>query len=189
MANHILSNPTSYGNRMQDPRATALSVITEPHTMSHKGWMFHYTQKTLAVVNNASVLYLLKNPAGNYPHLHKMRTSVGNGDVDILLYEAPTTSADGTLQTTYNVNRDSSNASSMEIYLTPTVSVNGALIHEGWAPPTGTGVGNSSGLVGLTEGEEWMLAPATNYLKKITNLSGSTIDIWVEFLWYEIGDS
>ena len=37
-------------------------------------------------------------------------------------------------------------------------------------------------------GEEWILAPSTKYLFRITNNSGGILDLSYEFVWYEIGE-
>ena len=63
----------------------------------------------------------------------------------------------------------------------------GDLLHTTWAVPTSTGVGQThSGLANLDQGEEWILKPNTLYLVRITNNSGSVIDMSFDMLWYEL---
>jgi hypothetical protein len=65
----------------------------------------------------------------------------------------------------------------MKLYTGPTVTGVGTLVHTTWLVPTpvSAGVSKAVGLVGETNGEEWILAPSTKYLIRITNNSGATV--------------
>jgi hypothetical protein len=176
--------------RLHDPYAHSLTVITEEHRLAHDGMMFNYTHKFLTVVNGATVRLLLAPPAGCFPHMNRLTFNVGKGDVDIVAYEGPTVTDYGTLVPDGgkpNTNRNSSNTASLAVYEEPTVSATGSSLHRGWAPPTGTGAGASAnGFANLEAGEEWILKPGVEYLIEVTNLSGATIDMHVDMLWYEL---
>lgn len=165
----------------------AQGVISEPHLLGHQGKMFHASIKVTGILDAGIENILFKVPAGVFPHLHKTRTNVGAGDVDIVSYEGTTVSADGAAVTVDNTNRNSSNTPDMTIFTGPTITGDGTEIHRLWLPPAGVGIGRSAiGLSGAEAGEEWVLKPATNYLHRLTNNSGSTISAWFEFLFYEV---
>lgn len=174
--------------RKFDAYAHAVTVIQEPHRLGHDGFMFHASWKATGLTNGSTYDVLLDVPAGTYPHLQRFSLSLGRGDVDILTYEGATTSAAGTGQTERNVNRNNTRTAALAVSSGPTVTDPGTLIHTGWAPPTSTGVGQSANGAGPVEqGEEWVLAPSTKYLVRLTNNSGATIALRVEVLWYEVG--
>ena len=162
-------------------------AIDALHYMVHQGFVFHISHTIAALANTASHEILVKVPASTYPHLHKHVTYVGAGDVDLDIFEGTTVSADGTAITSHITNRNSSNTPGTLFYHTPTVTDDGTLIHDQWVPPTSSGTGGSHDGADASTGEEWLLAPSTNYLIRITNNSGDTIRVWEEILWYEIG--
>jgi len=150
------------------------------------GLVFYGSVKATGLTNGSTYDLLISVPSGYNMHLLKMRSNVGEGDVDIEMYEGTTTSADGSAGTPVDVNRVTANTANVGFYTGPTVTDAGTLIHTGWAVPTATGTGLSSAGVSNTEaGEEWVLKANTKYLYRITNNSGATIDHWHEGLWYE----
>lgn len=162
-----------------------LITIDTAHARSHAGEMFHSAFKVTGVLD-AGVVNVLIQTGAIPPHLSYMRASFGGGDIDLVVYEGTTVSADGTGQTENNTNRNSSNTPLTAIFLTPTITGDGTAIHTQWAVPVSTGIGQSvSGIADISAGEEWLLLPSTNYLQRATNNSGGTIDMWFEFVWYE----
>lgn len=171
-----------------DPYAYAVTVIQEQHRLIHDGYYYQTSGKETALANAGVVDFLLTVPAGTFPHIQTMKLNFGRGGIDFVAYEGTTVSGNGSAITTQNVNRNSSNTPSLELYSGPTVTDVGTPIFTLWVPPTATGTGQSAdGVAGIGQGSEWMLAPSTNYLVRITNNSGSTIDWSYEFSWYEIG--
>lgn len=170
-----------------DPITGKLVTISEPHELIHAGKMFHMTAKMTGIADAASVSFLLRVPAGVYPHMHVMRANVGSGDIDIVAYEGTAITAVGTPVPTKNVNRVSANTPEMLIYGNPTLGVDGEEIHRIWVPPTAAGQGKSiQGVSNAEAGEEWILNADTDYVQTLTNNSGDTIDAWFEMLWYEL---
>jgi hypothetical protein len=170
-----------------DPYTGCQGYISEPHLLTHQGKMFHTTLKLTGLIDAAVASILIRPPAGAYTHIHKTRTSVGSGDVDIISYENAAVSADGTPVLVHNTNRASSILPQTEIFSAPTITDPGDPIHALWIPPTGAGLGMSQqGLAGAEMGEEWILVPEVNYIHQITNNSGDTISVWFEFLFYEL---
>ena len=170
-----------------DRHSRCVSTIDAVHRMIHEGFAYHASGKATAIADGATLEMLFKVPAGTFPHFHKVRMQYGAGDVEMDAYEGTTVSADGTSITAYNLNRNSSNTPNMTAFHTPTITADGTKIHAQWAPPTASGTGGSQeGVVDVTQGEEWILKPDTNYLFRITNNSGEIISIGYEIMWYEI---
>ena len=180
-----------YADEMQralDPYAHALTTIDTLHRLTHDGFVYHVSNKVTGMANGNVDDYLISIPAGVFPHFQRLQITAGEGNVDMLVYEGTTTSADGTVEGSLNVNRNSTNTASSVLTIAPTVTDEGTLIHTQWVPPSASGVGQSpQGVIGETNGEEWVMKPSTKYLIRITNNSGSTIDYRYELLWYEIG--
>ena len=174
--------------RAYDPFAHALTVIQEQHRLIHDGMFYQTSGKQTGLLNAGVEDFLMVTPAFNFPHIQIMQLNFGRGDIDFVAYENTTVSDNGTPLPIENVNRNSSNVPALDLYASPTVTGVGDHIFTLWVPPTGTGTGQSAnGVAGVGQGSEWILAPSTNYLVRLTNNSGSTIDWSYEFAWYEIG--
>ncbi len=172
--------------RKFDHDVHAVTVIPHVHRMGHDGFTYHASGKVAGMIDANVDDFLLVTPAAPEIHLQRFRLTVGRGDIDVLVYEGTTTSADGSALAELNTNRNSANTPGGVLTFAPTVTDEGALIHTGWIAPTATGTGLSSeGITSDTGGEEWLLAPSTKYLFRITNNSGATIDYRWEYLWYE----
>lgn len=172
-----------------DPYVNAMTVIQEQHRMVHDGFFFQTSGKQTAWLDATSKRFLIDVPAGAFPHIQSMVLNFGRGDIDFVAYEGATTSDDGTLIPEQNVNRISSNTPDILLYAEPTVTDQGTQLFTLWAPPTGTGTGQSAnGVSGIGQASEWILNQSTKYLIVLTNNSGSTINWSYEFSWYEIGE-
>ena len=171
-----------------DPYTHAVTVISDPHRLTHDGMVFHSSGKMTALGIAASLDFLLVAPPANIPlHLHRVRMTFGAGDVDLVAYEGTTTSAQGTVVSSFNLNRNSVNTPQMVITSAPTVTDVGTEIHFQWAPPTAAGQGQSpQGIGDVEQGEEWILIPDEQYLFRVTNNSGSIIDVAYELMWFEV---
>ncbi len=146
--------------------------------------MFHADYKFSAVGAAASADVLMITGT-LHPHLFDVRVSVGRGDCDFFIYEDTTVSSNGSAITEVNVHRPTGGSSLTDLYYTPTVTGVGTKIHEVWFPPTAAGTGATSTGTTAHAGEEWILKPSSNYLFRVTNNSGGTIDIYIEILYYE----
>jgi len=163
----------------------AYRTIEVEHAKIHDGLAYMHNGAH-NIANGVTQYHLLKNPAFNYPHLRIVTTDVTIAPAVISLYETPTTTADGTTATTFNYNRNSANTSSLLMYENPTVTAVGTLLESVLIPSGGGGGGSSKpGGFGIDLPTEWILKQNTNYLVAITNNSGSTIDAYVHFFWYE----
>lgn len=166
-----------------DETTGAALVIDTVHHEVHEGEMYHASHTNGSVANGANLDVLLVT--GATVETHASWEVFAGGQVRIYLYEAPTTSANGTALTIYNMKRDSLNTPEALFYHTPTVSatgsvalVNGRILPGGTSPTTRVGGG-------IRSGAEWILAPGTKYLLRVTNTSGGTIAVNVGLEWYE----
>lgn len=173
--------------RSWDRFAHARTVMDHEHRNIHEGMAFHATHRVTSLGNGANLWLLMACPAGCFPHITGLIFTFEAGDIDIVTFEGTTTSADGTVISSFNRNRNSSNTPDMVLTHTPTITDAGTQIHDRLVPPTGSGVGNSEGIISPNLGEEWILKPATKYLIRVTNNSGGTIKLTLESLWYELG--
>jgi len=170
-----------------DPLHHAHTTIDVTHRVAHDGFMHHASGKVTGMVADNVDDFLITTPAGVYPHLQRVNFDFGDGDIDIQTYHSSTTSAPGTTLANLNTNRNSSKTAGAVLSFGPTVTGIGTLMHTAWAPPTATGNGQSAaGISDIENGEEWILAPSSKYIIRVTNGSGSEIEYRYEFLWYEL---
>jgi hypothetical protein len=189
MANNFRPNFYDALEKSMDPLIWGLTTIAETHRMSHDGFMHHVSGKQTGLANAASAEFIMVVPADVYPHITRVELDVGAGDVDLIMFEGTTTSANGTALTSKTTNRNSVHTPGAVCYGGPTITGDGTEFHRVWAPPTSAGVGNKIGIMNIALGEEWVLAPSTTYMFRITNNSGGAISFGYEFVWYEIAYS
>ena len=173
--------------RSWDRYVHARTVMDHEHRMVHEGFAFHCVDRIASLGNGASLDWLISVPAGTFPHMTSFQFQLEAGDCDVETYEGVTTSANGTLLTRHNRNRNSPITPGTVMYGGPTITDIGTLIHDRYIPPTGGGVGSSAGTLSPNFGEEWILKPATKYVVRLTNNSGGAIQVAGEALWYEPG--
>jgi hypothetical protein len=187
MADNFREHYADEQHRLLDQFSHSLTVIQEPHRLSHDGMVFHASGKVVGLANGADAEFAMIVPAGSFPHVQRVRLDTERGDIDLTMYEGSTFSNDGTPITAHNVNRNSSNTALVIPHASPTITDDGTLFHTHWVPATASGVGASSGVMDINAfGEEWILQSNTKYLFRITNNSGGAIDYRYEFVWYEI---
>ncbi len=168
------------------PTMHAVTMIDAKDRLADDGFVFHASGKVSAMVDANVDNFLFVTPSTPVVHLFKWTMVVGAGDVDLQIYEAPTSSAAGAALTELNVNRNSSKTPGCVLTFGPTLSDDGTLLHTDWIPPSAAAIGQTqSGKGDEGTGEEWMLMPSTKYLFRVTNNSGETIDYRWEFAWME----
>jgi len=164
-----------------DTISLPLETITVVHKKTHESKYFSGGHQSASVANNASVDILLH--VGTIP-IHTIFLATTDGAALGYLYEGVTYSSSGSALTVSNHNRENPVASTATAYHTPTVSATGAQIDgiaqiAGGAGPHAIG-GSSSHLTG-----EIILARNTDYLLRITNISGSSQRMTSHFEFYE----
>lgn len=154
----------------------AVEMMDIVHHEVHQGEMFH-TEYSASVNNGANLDVQVTTIETKESHMTAVVAA--GGQCLVYLYEAPNTSA-GTGLSVYNMRRiNTTHTSPYTAVHTPTVTgvgttplINGRLIPGGTATPSRVG--------GETRAAtEWILAPNTKYLLRITNNSGGAIVIHV----------
>lgn len=162
-----------------DPISDIPVIIPYEHHQIHGGETYQYTYPPTALALNVSVDFRFvvgaQTPTTETPHIVVETDS--SVETWVYIYESPTFSDNGTQQTAYNKNRNSSNTPVSTIWLAPTVSTTGSLISS-WIVGTGRVGGNSR------ESLEWDYKASTEYLIRVTAKAASD-NVCVRFIWYE----
>lgn len=166
-----------------DPISDVPVYVDFSHHQVHEGESHEYCYLIGSLASGVSQDFRINVPAGLTPTTrtpHFLMEVISTLEAEIYLYEAMTYTVGngGTLQTSYNRNRNSATTPATTIYLTPTPATTGTQI---WIGLTGSGVRAGSGDRALTE---WDLAANKDYLFRITSRAAGN-KILVRFLWYE----
>lgn len=147
------------------------------HFRVHQGVYFSVNVFDAALVDNAVIDFLLRTTE----EVHIKPFGSLGGDGTLALFEAPTTTADGTPITPINHNRRSSLVSTTLAFRDPTVTATGLDLDTHFLPGGFGGVsqGGAGGLV------EWVLKPNEDYCFRLTNLAGVTQPGHLQLDWYE----
>lgn len=175
--------------RSGDPAIHALAGVDEismalithdtVHHHIHHGHAFTsgFSDEDLAAA--ASVELLVRVAATKTAHVRLNMASEATARV--LLFEATTTSADGTPVARLNRNRGSATTATTLVFEGPTITGDGTELLNVLLP--GGSGGNASGTSG-TSAFEWILDPA-DYLVRLTNEDASAKDVTLQLNWYE----
>ena len=186
-SNTLVGNPVVQGEDLVasgnypiplDRGGIAIPIIMSDHSRIHKGEAYSAAGKATGLNNGDSFDILLKNPVGNFPHFRVFEFDSDKSPGDILLYESPTTSADGDAVVINNLNRNSSNTPDLEVFTTPTVDAVGTQIE--FHLVTGTKASGGSSQSATTE---WILKVNTDYLIRFTAGANSTTVGWYIFFY------
>jgi hypothetical protein len=162
-----------------DPFTHAVHATDTVHLRIHAGQAFAYHAK-LTITAGASA-YLLAKPTSNI-HFQAFDIKATGGPAEARLFEAPTTTANGTAATAYNRNRASTTTSNTSIFTGPTVTADGVELDLFALLQTGPG---NSATSNESMPHEWILKAGTDYTLKFTNTSAGSIDVYFSFIWYE----
>ena len=171
-----------------DPLVKSIPTTGTFHHLGHEGKVFIHSDRHNGITTNLDIL--IRIPAGNASRQVHMRYSytghatAGALDIDVILYEGVTVSADGTPEAIVSTND-------------AVVKTSGVLTFEG---PTITDLGTFK-VQGMIVGEkrsasskeqavpEWILAPdgasARDYLLRATINGGATADITNAIFFYD----
>lgn len=160
----------------------ALVTVDAIHRQIHIGRLFEAGHYATGIANAGTVDILIVT-AINSPHV---RFQIGaSGAATAQLYEDVSASANGTAVSSFNRNRNSANTVTTTLFHTPTITNTGTALMLEYLPG-GEASGNRTVGSTLPTFEEWILKPATKYLVRITNVSGSAISAAANFAFYEI---
>ncbi|MCK5600852.1 hypothetical protein KAR91_03225 [Candidatus Pacearchaeota archaeon] len=173
-----------------DPLVKSIPTTGTFHHLGHEGKVFIHGERHDGIADAANFDILIRIPAGNadrqvhFRFHYTSKANTGTLDADILLYEGVTVSADGSPETIASTND-------------AVVKSTGVLI---FSAPTVTDIGNYKGAAAMfgekksTSSEdqavpEWVMAPngtsARDYLVRLTNNSGGTIDFVHALFFYD----
>ena len=129
------------------------------------------------LADDASVDFLVR--VGSC-HVHATARVAVAGNCELLMYEGPTNTNVGAGMAAICKNRDTPGPTEVLTYSGPTITNAGTLLFH-WFVPGGTKKD-----VGQSWGEaEWILAPDTDYLLRVTNRSGGAIQFSFSIAWSE----
>lgn len=156
-------------------------TIDIAHHEIHCGDMY-VTTRIFDLANAASdVLHIIvPNETGTLLTMKKYHTLISfnsEAEAEMNIYEAPTTSNNGTLLTKINRERNSTYTSNLGIYHTPTSSVDGTLIYS-------KHIGNGIAIGGGVRSDEFVLKNNTKYLIRLTNFAAGNNHISWELNHY-----
>lgn len=167
------------------------SVITTTHAinMVHQGYVWNTGHYFTNVADNAAAELLIKNSAAEELH-GEIAISVGGNSI-FELFEGPTVGANGTSLPIGNHNRQiilnsPAPTTGVTAFHTPTHNspqTYGTQIHPGALLAGGTGP-KAAGGGGGTPGEQWIFAKSTDYIIKVTNISGGAVDISIDYVYH-----
>lgn len=155
--------------------------VVDAHTQIHHGQMFTADHIVASLANNAVIDVVITTPSNDWPHII-IKASIG-GDGLLQIFEG-TVFTGGTPITAVNHKFYSTNTADETIVHTPTISNDGTNKIDHYIPG-GTG-GIATGGVG-GRSEELVLKPSTNYLVRLTNVSGTARRAGLELMWYQAG--
>jgi hypothetical protein len=174
---------TPAGNVLQvqigpgDPISNIPVLIDYPHHQVHEGEAFQFTYSPAALANGNNLDFRIVVGAvtatTRVPHL--VVEADCTAETWIHLYEAPTTSGNGTQKTAYNRNRGSAATPNATIWEAPVTAagteLNAAIVG------SGNKVGGSD-----RASAEWPLAPSTVYLVRLTaKATGDIVCVRLQF--------
>lgn len=156
-----------------------MPIADEVHLRVENGDTFMHNNVHLAVANLATLDHLLVTGADPI-HLTIWGITATNAPALLDLREGVTVSANGTPAPLLNKNRTSTKTTEVLMYEDPTITDIGTHLEGdfvgGSKQTGGEGSGNST---------QWMLAPNTNYLLRVTNQAGQAMDISVHIEFYQ----
>lgn len=157
----------------------SMPTIDVNHLRLHEGRAY-YVYKTYpysaGLSAGSSIDIALAFPAGTVPHLVFQYESPGESE--FYMYEAPTTSG-GTALTKHRRNRNLVTTSVAAAVLAPTVTSLGTEVYSEFIPASNKGGGNGS------YSFEFVLAPLTTYLFRLTNVNSQSHPCNLRIEWYE----
>ncbi len=169
------------GNQMIVGSDTGLITAEINHHRLHEGRAFiawNIYPDSAKLDAGASADIVLAAGPGTIPHVTIAMES--SGDADFFIYEGTTTTG-GTAFTPVRRNRNIATTSNVAMVTNPTVNTLGTLINRQFVTG-GTGKKSSGGGAGSLE---YVLAPLTNYLFRLTNVNGTAHTALLELEWYE----
>ena len=169
------------GSQMIAGSDNGLIMVDTNHQRLHEGrafiaWNIYPDSAKLASGSSADIVLA----AGPGTIAHVTIAMESSGDCDFFVYEGTSTTG-GTAFTPVRRNRNIVTTSNVAMVTNPTVTTLGTLINRQLITG-GTGKKSAGGASGSLE---YVLAPLTNYLFRLTNVNGTSHTALLELEWYE----
>jgi len=154
-----------------------LSTLTFPAVT--EAFANHYVYSAKVTLLSATSGYFMALTDGLQTIFENFLIKSDRNDIDIEFYESPTTTSNGTLQTTINTDRTSAQTSTMLVYTNPVVTSDGTLLYrDALLGETKAGGGDAVVL-------DWKFKSGTKYIFKLTNNGAQSAVIVGNFKWRE----
>jgi len=163
-----------------DPVIGGLLVTPIEHSLVGDGVVFSCFYSYLLVAAATSKWLHVKVPATHKCHIRWRFMS--EAKIDYYIYENPTLTNDGTALTEFDMNRETANASNVDVFHTPTITAVGTMIDNGMIGTSGF-LFDSGGSVSPME--DWIFKPSESYLIGANNNDGGAKDIVIQLVWWE----
>lgn len=155
-------------------------VVDDATYRIRQGEMYFSNAVFEDLADNAEAIILFRTPSGKEVHVRvDPMTAVAS---IFQLFDGPTVTSDGTTMFATNRNRNSTNTAGSAVFHTPTTSSSGTMVTSLRIPAGFGGFVRDPAKSGFFE---WVLAPSTEYLFKLRNVSGSTADVGFAFDYFE----
>jgi hypothetical protein len=161
----------------KDETSGALLTLDNSIHQLLEGKAFHLSDAN--VVGNTNSRTLLLTTPNTSTRIHLGVKIATNVLVQYFIYENPTVSNVGTDMTSYNKDRHSAVAATLDVNHTPTVSSVGTVLTNGYLVSNNV---NSERI----EDRLWVLKQNEEYLVRVTNNSGGNAYITILLDWYEV---
>lgn len=178
----ILGGRSGQGVVDVDSVTGGLVAISEIHRMIHRGLMFTAGVFDDSVPNNGALELFVVTAVGQSAHARF--EAGGEGSARLQLFEGATSPSSGTPVTAVNRNRLSTRTPSTLVFYAPAVSDVGVSIWDNYVPG---GHGNQAAGGAAESFNEYVLKMGTNYLLRITNISGQANPFSAAINFYEPG--
>jgi len=124
-------------------KSGGLRVNSEVQSAVHDGNMFSFTSH--GTITAGSSIILLGRTGAKQVHFDGFNMDISQGAFLVEMFEAPTVTTTGSLQTSVNRNRVSTTTATMSLYAGATVSANGGLVINAVASVNGTATVTADG--------------------------------------------
>jgi len=160
----------------------SLIAITHEHSKVHQGQFYTTGYYNAAVASGSSIDVLVQTGTKS---VHTYIICAVGGNSTFSIYEGTTFSAAGTSLTPMNNNRSSSNTPLATFTHTPTITLTGTQLDGVEFIPGGSSA-VATGAIAPIGSEQITMAPSTNYLFRLTNISGVATELNTRISFYEV---
>ena len=164
--------PSNRQIQKAEGRSKAARTIEHEHAKIHDGNAYTYSVQT-SLASAGSYTLLLANPASYFPHHRTLRIRPTVGPIRFTIYEAPVidVNSKGTAVIPVNMDRTTSNTSSLGVFINPATNVAslGIKLEDEIIPVTGIQGGGNANVNAF----EWIFEENTDYIIVIDNQAGN----------------